>query len=240
MRSGVEHARTWSARQREESHVARKKLRSGIEKAKGWGARQSKESINHTQEENNGIRGAESCGVEIQEAIREILQQAREECANTYLRPYVPSRDSDDESLYETELSENPAWLPLNGIAIRIKLPLPPHWRSLDIPVASSVKDYECCTYFPETDTHFVPDEEGGPFEVPAARGENETWFKPYPEQFWEFRNSALEELKFTGRIHWRKANRWGIPWEESRWKEDIRPVWNPKRKMWDRSMMDL
>ena len=220
MRSGVEHARTWSARQREErSTVARKKLRSGIEKAKGWGIRHSKESINDTQGEN-GIRGAEICGREIQLAIQEKLQQAREVCANTYLRPYVPSHDSDDESLYDNELSENSTWLSPKRMAIRIKLPLPPHWRSLDIPVASSVKNYECCTYFPETDTHFVPDEEGGPFEVPAARGENERWFKPYPEQFWEFRSSALDELKFTGRIHGRKADRWGIPWEESWWRK--------------------
>lgn len=240
MRSGVQHARTWTARQSKEGNdVARKRLRSGMKKAKSWVARQSKESI-HVFQEENGIREAKSVGVEIQRAIREKLQQAREECENTYLRPYVPSHDSDDESLHETRLPEYPIWLSPERIAIRIKLPLPPHLRSLDIPVASSVKNYECCTYFPETDTYFVPDEEGGPFEVPAARGENQTWLKPYPEQFWDFRSSALEELKHTGKLHWRKVDRWGIPWEESRWKEDVRPVWIPERKKWDRSMMDL
>ena len=240
MRSGVQNARSWSARQSKEgSGGTRKKLRSGIQKAKSWGARQSKENIHDTQEDN-GIGGAKIVDVEFQRVLREKLQQAREECENTCLRPCVPSYGSDDESLYETQLSENEIWLSPKGIAIRIKLLLPPHLRSLDIPTASSVKNYECCTYFPETDTHFVPDEEGGPFEIPAARGENQMWLKPYPEQFWDFRSSALEELKHTGKLHWRKVDRWGIPWEESRWMEDVRPVWNPKRKMWDRSMMDL
>ena len=240
MRSGVQHARIWTARRsREGNDVARKKLQSSIEKAKSWAARQSKESIHDTRE-GNGIRGAQKVDVEFLRATREKLQQAREECENTYLRPYGPSYDSDDDSLYETRLPENSTWLSPKRIAIRIKLPLPPYFRSLDVPVASTVKNYECCTYFPETDTHFVPDEEGGPFEIPAARGENQTWLKPYPEQYWDFRSSALEELKHTGKLHWRKVDRWGIPWEEGRWKEDIRPVWIPERKKWDRSVMNL
>ena len=240
VRSGVQYGRAWSAQQSKNGNdVARRKLRSGMQKAKAWGARQSKENVQETQEEND-IQGAKNDGEEFLRAIREKLQQAREACENTYLRPYMPSHDSSDESLHENCLPENQAWLSPKQIAIRIKLPLPRHFRSLDIPVASSVKDYMCCTYFPETDTHFVPDEEGGPFEIPAARGENEMWLKPYPEQYWEIRSSALEELKHTGKLHWRKVDRWGILWEESRWKEDIRPVWNPERKRWDRSMMDL
>ena len=241
MRSSVQHARIWSARQSKESNdIARRKLRSGIQKAKAWGVRHSKENI-HDDDEENDTQGVKSASVEIQRAIRERLQQAREECENTYLRPYVPSHDSGDESPYETQLPENHTWLPPEQIAVRIKLPLPRQFRSLDVPVASSVRNnYTCCTYFPETDTHFIPDEEGGPFEIPAARGENQMWLKPYPEQYWDFRSSALEELKHTGKLHWRKVDRWGVPWEESRWKEDIRPAWNPERRKWERSMMDL
>ncbi|KAL8791718.1 MAG: hypothetical protein Q9195_005725 [Heterodermia aff. obscurata] len=240
IRSGAQHARTWSAQQsREGSDVARKKLRSGIQKAKSWGVKQTKDNVDNFQEKS-GIRGAGNVGEEIQRAIREKLQQAREACENTYLRPYVPSHDSEDGSLYEIQFPDDQAWLSPKNMAIRIKLPLPPHLQSLDIPVASSVRNYQCCTYFPETDTHFVPDEEGGPFEVPAARGESQIWLKPYPEQYWDFRSSALEELKQTGKLHWRKVDRWGIPWEESRWTEGVRPVWNPEKKKWDRSMMDL
>lgn len=141
------------------------------------------------------------------------------------------------ESVRKKISPKNPKWVSPKRIAIRSIRPLPPHLRSLNVHVPSSIKTYTNSTYFPETDTHYVPEGKGGAFEILAAGAESLKWLKPYPEQYWASRSSTLKELKQTGRLHWRETERRG---EKSRSKEDARPGWDPERKKWDRSMMSL
>lgn len=121
-----------------------------------------------------------------------------------------------------------PCW-----IVVSIKSPPPQAFRSLDIPCLSSVASYNQKSYFPETDTFFLPLAAGGPFEVAATEIEKGRWIELTDEKVWKYRESALEELMLTGGLHWRKVDRWGRGWQEGRWREVERPTWDQAAKKW-------
>lgn len=120
------------------------------------------------------------------------------------------------------------------GFTVTIVEPLTPSLRSLDVPCPSSITSYKQTSYFPETDTFFLPSVAGGPFEVPAAEAEIGRWIDVDPKKFWKFRVSALKELRETGKLHWRKVDRWGKTWQEGWWRGEERPVWDVETKKWD------
>lgn len=237
----VDRIRAWAIQKGKDGHgVAQKVWRKGSQQAKTWNARQAKNSNPMAGiGKRNSIERAKTARNKAQRMMRDRLKRAKELYGEKTQNRHAASHESEELEAV-TKLPENPQWLSPKRIAVRIKRPLPPHLRSLDVPVSSSTKSNKHCTYFPETDTHYLPEEEGGPFEVPAARGENLKWLKPYPEQYWVFRSSALKELKYTGKLHWRGTDRWGVPWDEGRWKEDVRPAWNAESRKWDRSVMAL
>lgn len=123
---------------------------------------------------------------------------------------------------------------------------IPPYHRtpSADTPAASSTKSSLIATYFPETDTYYVPASaktrtwDGSPaYEVWVANYDNPTERHSFPEEFWTFRDSALKELMTTGRCHWRRTDRWGRLWEDGRWEiGDLWPVWNDRLRVWNHS----
>lgn len=119
------------------------------------------------------------------------------------------------------------------AIVVTIVEPLPQRFRSLDIPSPSSISSYEQSSYLPETDTFFLPDVAGGPFEILAAEVRRGRWIEASPRKFWKFRESALRELKETGKLHWRKVDRWGLSWQDGWWRGDDRPVWDVEGKKW-------
>lgn len=126
-----------------------------------------------------------------------------------------------------------PCW-----ITVTVVEPLPRNLRSLDIPCPSSLCSYEQTSYFPETDTFFLPSVAGGPFEVAAAEGEHSRWMHISPDKFWKFRESARKELKETGKLHWRKVDRWGRTWQEAWWRGEERPEWDREARKWDCSVV--
>ena len=193
-------------------HYAKKKIRDGGHKTK-----------KRTREKVEQVKG--------HPVDKELLQ-----------RFAALDRTADPETLSFGEmLDANKTWLLPPKVKIRIRTrPLPVHFRSLDLPNFWSAMTDRKGTYIPETDSHFFPLEVGGPFEIPAARGQSQSWIKPLPDCFWSFRSSALEELRTTGRLSWRRRDRWGDPWEKSRWKDDVRPNFDPRTSKWDRSMMAL
>lgn len=117
---------------------------------------------------------------------------------------------------------------------VSIVEPLKPALRSLDVPCPSSIASYKQTSYFPETDTFYFPLMAGGPFEVTAAGAENGRWIEVGPKTFWRFRESALNELRETGKLHWRKLDRWGKTWQEGWWRGEERPVWDLGTKKWN------
>lgn len=64
-------------------------------------------------------------------------------------------------------------------------------------------------------------------YDNPTERGE-------LPEEFWDFRESAVKEMTETGRLHWRKTDRWGRGWEEGKLEGDCWPTWNDEEGRWD------
>jgi len=126
-----------------------------------------------------------------------------------------------------------PCW-----ILVSIVEPLPRNLRSLDIPCPSSLSSYKQTSYFPETDTFFLPSVAGGPFEVAAAEVEHSRWITVSPEKFWRFRESALKELRETGKLHWRRMDRWGKTWQEAWWRGEERPEWDQEARKWDCSVV--
>jgi len=121
-----------------------------------------------------------------------------------------------------------PCW-----ILVSVVEPLTPPLRSLDIPCPSSIASYKQTSYLPETDTFYFPFVAGGPFEVAAAEAEYGRWIEVDPKKFWKFRESALKELRETGKLHWRKLDRWGKTWQEGWWRGQERPVWDVDTKKW-------
>ena len=119
------------------------------------------------------------------------------------------------------------------SILVSIIEPLPQTFRSLDVPCPSSVTSYKKPSYLPETDTFFLPFVAGGPFEIAATEAGYGRWIEVTPEKFWRFRNSALIELKGTGKLHWRKVDRWGKGWQEGWWRGDARPLWDQGTRKW-------
>ena len=119
------------------------------------------------------------------------------------------------------------------SILVSIIEPLPQTFRSLDVPCPSSVTSYKQSSYLPETDTFFLPVVAGGPFEIAATEAEFGRWIEVTPEKFWKFRSSALRELKETGKLHWRKVDRWGKGWQEGWWRGKERPLWDQGTKKW-------
>ena len=121
-----------------------------------------------------------------------------------------------------------PCW-----ILVSIIEPFTQVLRSLDVPCPSSITSYKQASYFPETDTFFLPCVAGGPFEVAAAEVDQGRWIEVTPAKFWKFRESALKELRETGKLQWRKVDRWGKKWEEGWWKGEGRPKWNQGARRW-------
>ena len=64
---------------------------------------------------------------------------------------------------------------------------------------------YQSTSYLPETDTFFLPYVVGGPLEVLASQVENDGYIAIGPQRVWDFRESALKELRETGKLHWRR-----------------------------------
>lgn len=124
------------------------------------------------------------------------------------------------------------------GITVWTIERLPRNLRSLDIPCPSSLSSYKHTSYFPETDTFFLPSVAGGPFEVAAAEAEHSRWITVSPERFWKFRESALKELRETGKLHWRRMDRWGKTWQEAWWRGEERPEWDQEARKWDCSVV--
>lgn len=252
--SKVDKIRNWTVQKGKVCQDATQRaMQTGFRRAKGWTDRYRKDGNLAAQKAiSNSIDNARYVGAKTRQTVQGTLDKAgrnseekkkkkgeRSSKKKKRERQLISSVEV-EESVGESLCPEDPQWVSPQRIAIRVIRPLPPHLQSLDVPVPSSVKSYKNCTYFPETDTHYVPAGRGGPFEVLATGAESLKWLKPYPEQYWVFRSSALRELKQTGRLHWRETDRWGVPWEESRWNEDARPIWDPEKKTWDRSMMDL
>ena len=119
------------------------------------------------------------------------------------------------------------------SILVSIIEPLPQTSRSLDVPCPSSVTSYKQSSYLPETDTFFLPFVAGGPFEIAATEAEYGRWIEVTPHKFWKFRHSALRELKETGKLHWRKVDRWGKGWQEGWWRGEERPLWDQSTRKW-------
>lgn len=183
------------------------------------------------------------------------------------LGTYLASKFSTDSSKTLNKRKDNSATVPKNSSQVNVtnhrmtsSPPLktwlaPPYvakiptyyWASTaDTPAASSTKSVLNATYFPETDTYYIPATAhtrtlGGSspsaYEVCVANYDNPTERHSFPEEFWAFRDSALEELMTTGRCHWRPTDRWGRLWEEGRWEiGDLWPVWNDRLRVWDHS----
>jgi len=128
-------------------------------------------------------------------------------------------------------------WMsPGNGNSITINPRLPSSLRSRDVPF-TAYNPYRSATYFPETDTHYITNKVGGPHEIRASIPGNERWVQP-AGRHWLFQESALRELRETGRLHWRERDQRGYRWEEGDWTGEARPNFDLERQKWDHSTM--